>query len=77
MIGTLFDISDYSRKLTVAESIHLPEKNGTKWKGINESMSQNDCPNTRRRFQLFFCLSRHVLCLMVEFIIEMDSPLVK
>ena len=51
MIGTLFDISDKSRKLMVIDCMYLPEKNGIKWNGINKSMSQNGCPNIRRRFQ--------------------------
>ena len=34
--------------------IHLLEKNGIKWNGINESMSQYDCPNIRRRNQILF-----------------------
>ena len=58
MIGTLFDISDKSRKLMVIDCIYLTEKkNGIKWNGINESMSQNDCRDIRRRFQrLFFVM---------------------
>ena len=55
MIGTLFDINDKSRTLMVIDCIYLTEKkNGIKWNGINESMSQNDCPEIRRRFQLLF-----------------------
>ena len=62
-------------------------KNGIKWNGINEIMIQNDCRNIRRRFQHFLFLGYVVMfyasvltelyILMVEFIIEMDSLLVK
>ena len=34
--------------------IHLLGKNVIKWNGINKSMSQNGCPNSRRRFQHSF-----------------------
>ena len=38
----------------VIDCIYLTEK---KWNGINESMSQNDCRDIRRRFQrLFFVM---------------------
>ena len=57
MIETLFDISDKSRTLMVIDCIYLTEKNGIKWNGINESMSQNDFRDIRRRFQrLFFVM---------------------
>ena len=56
----------------VIDCMYLPAKNGIKWNRINKSMSLNDCPNIRRRFQFFFLISRHVLnftlyILMVEF----------